>query len=278
MHKRKIIFLDIDGTFTVPLEKPTPLAVEAVREARKNGHKVLLCTGRNMPLISQDILNVGFDGVIASAGSHIEAEGKVILDSLLPEEGVQECMDILHRFGVYCRIEDPYGMYMDLEMEELVRQAVPNQTNSELIRMKKELETGIGIQPYAKYSRMGAYKVCFICMNLHDIEKTKPYLEDRFNYVIHPYASDAVSFNGELIRKGMDKGEGIERICAYYEEEMSATVAFGDSMNDYQMLTCAGTAVAMGNACEELKKIADRICENVENDGVYYELKRMGMI
>lgn len=88
MENRKIIFLDIDGTFTVPLEKPTPLAVEAVRKARENGHKVLLCTGRNMPLISQDILEAGFDGVVASAGSHIEVEGEVILDSLLPEEGV----------------------------------------------------------------------------------------------------------------------------------------------------------------------------------------------
>lgn len=278
MEERKIIFLDIDGTFTVPLEKPTSLAAKAVREAKKNGHKVLLCTGRNMPLISRDILEVGFDGVVASAGSHIEVENKVILDSLLPEEGVQECMDILHRFGVYCRIEDPYGMYMDLEMEDLVRRAVPNRQNSELIRMKKELETGIGIQPYARYLRKGAYKVCFICMDLQDIEKTKPYLEDRFNYVIHPYAPDAASFNGELIRKGLDKGEGMERVCRYYGAEMSDTVAFGDSMNDYQMLACAGTAVAMGNACEKLQKIADRVCESVEDDGVYYELKRMGII
>ena len=114
-------------------------------------------------------------------------------------------------------------------------------------------------------------------MDLQDIEKSKPYLENKFNYVIHPYTPDAVSFNGELIRKGMDKGEGMERVCAYYGAKMTDTVAFGDSMNDYQMFTCAGTAVAMENACEELKKAADRVCESVENDGVYYELKRMGL-
>jgi len=278
MKERKLIFLDIDGTFTVPLEKPTPLAIEAVQRARKNGHKVLICTGRNMPIISQDILKVGFDGVVASAGSHIEVEGKIILDSLLPEETVQECISILHKFGVYCRIEDPYGMYMDWEMEELVRKAVPNGTNSELMRMKKELETGVGIQPYANYSQMGAYKVCFICMDLQDINKTKPYLEQRFNYVIHPYAPDAVSFNGELIRKGMDKGEGMERVCKYYGASMSDTIAFGDSMNDFQMLSCAGIAVAMGNSCNELKEIADVVCENVEDDGIYFEFKRMKLI
>ena len=91
MKNRKIIFLDIDGTFTVPLEKPTPLAIEAVRTARKNGHKVFLCTGRNMPIISQDILEVGFDGIVASAGSHIEVEENV--RNPLPDSEGCKCDD-----------------------------------------------------------------------------------------------------------------------------------------------------------------------------------------
>ena len=68
MADKKIVFLDIDGTFTVPLERPTELVAKAVREARKNGHKVLISTGRNMPIVSRDVLEVGFDGVVASAG------------------------------------------------------------------------------------------------------------------------------------------------------------------------------------------------------------------
>lgn len=45
MADKKIVFLDIDGTFTVPLEKPTELASRAVREARKNGHRILIRQG-----------------------------------------------------------------------------------------------------------------------------------------------------------------------------------------------------------------------------------------
>ena len=71
MADKKIVFLDIDGTFTVPLEKPTELAVRAVREARENGHKVFVSTGRNMPIVSEDVLAAGFDGVVASAGRYI---------------------------------------------------------------------------------------------------------------------------------------------------------------------------------------------------------------
>ncbi|MCI8920007.1 MAG: HAD hydrolase family protein, partial [Eubacterium sp.] len=60
--------------------------------------------------------------------------------------------------------------------------------------------------------------------------------------------------------------------------DMADTVAFGDSMNDQQMLEYAGVAVAMGNSCQELKDIADIVCESVEEDGVYCEFKRMNLI
>ena len=110
MADKKIVFLDIDGTFIVPLEKPTELASRAVREARKNGHRILISTGRNMPIVSEDVLEVGFDGVVASAGRHIEIDGKVIRDSVLPEETIKKCLEIFHRFGIYCRIESPEGI------------------------------------------------------------------------------------------------------------------------------------------------------------------------
>ncbi len=65
---QKLIFLDIDGTLVAAMAEPSALAAKAIQGARGNGHKVFLCTGRNMPIIGSDILSVGFDGIIASAG------------------------------------------------------------------------------------------------------------------------------------------------------------------------------------------------------------------
>ena len=144
MADNKIVFLDIDGTFTVPLEKPTELASRAVREARKNGHRILISTGRNMPIVSEDVLEVGFDGVVASAGRHIEIDGKVIRDSVLPEETIKKCLEIFHRFGIYCRIETPEGIYIDDSLQEILTSATADLSNSELIRMKKELDSDVG--------------------------------------------------------------------------------------------------------------------------------------
>ena len=96
---RKLIFLDIDGTLVCAMQAPSEYVKQAVRGARANGHKVFLCTGRNMPIIGNEILEIGFDGVIASAGSHVETEGKVLFDSLLPEETIQECLRVFHEIG-----------------------------------------------------------------------------------------------------------------------------------------------------------------------------------
>ncbi|MDE6844587.1 MAG: Cof-type HAD-IIB family hydrolase [Lachnospiraceae bacterium] len=276
--ERKLIFLDIDGTLVSAMKEPSVLVTEAVRHARNNGHRVFLCTGRNMAIIGKDILDVGFDGVIASAGGHVEADNVQLFDSLLCEEMIQECLSVFHEHGMYCRIESPEGIYTDPQMEELLRTAKPDKTNSELIRMQKEIEAGIVIKPYEQYPRRGAYKICFTATNLDTIEKTKKYLGDRFNYVVHPYANSTACYNGEIIPKGIDKGIGMELICRHYDADIEDTIAFGDSMNDYEMMKAAGISIAMENACEELKCMADYVCESVENDGIYYEFRRMGLI
>lgn len=272
---RKFIFLDIDGTLVTQMQAPSDHVKKAVRSARSNGHKVFLCTGRNMPIIGQDILEVGFDGVIASAGSHVEVAGKVLYDRILPEETIQECLDIFHKHGMYCRIETPEGIYTDPQMEALLQTVQADASNSELIRMQKEIEAGIAIQPYDRYPKKGAYKICFTSRDLESVEQTKRYLGGRFVYAVHPYADSSSCFNGEIIPKGIDKGKGIELVCSYFGADLKDTIAFGDSMNDYEMMQTAGISVAMGNACEELKKTADYICKNVWEDGIYYEFRRM---
>ena len=156
---KKIVFLDIDGTLISGLTAPSERTVEAVRGARAKGHKILLSTGRNMPIIGRDILDVGFDGVIASAGSHVEVEGRVLFDSILPEETIQECLSVFHAQGMFCRIETAEGIYTDPQMEALLKAVKPDRSNSELIRMQKEIEAGISIHSYQEYPCQGAYKI-----------------------------------------------------------------------------------------------------------------------
>ena len=274
---RKLIFLDIDGTLVFAMAPPSPRVIEAIQGARAKGHKVFLCTGRNMPIIGRDIMDVGFDGVIARAGSHVEAEGHILFDRMLPEDTIQECLSIFHAQGMYCRIETAEGIYTDPQMEELLRSAVADPANSELIRMQEEIASGIPIHPYKDYPCTGAYKICFTSRNQEAIEMTKKYLGERFTYAVHAYGNSSTCFNGEIIPKGTDKGTGMGLVCGYYGARLEDTIAFGDSMNDLEMMEAAGISVAMGNACAALKRMADRVCEDVRADGIYHEFRRMGI-
>ena len=127
----------------------------------------------------------------------------------------------------------------------------------------------------SKYQDQGIHKLCFIAFNREDIEKTKILLPN-YHFIVHEMFSQH-SINGEIIKKGMDKGLAIKKIVETLHMKMEDTIAFGDSMNDYEMLQVCNYGVAMKNACQELKASADNICESVENDGVYYEMERLGL-
>ena len=64
----------------------------------------------------------------------------------------------------------------------------------------------------------------------------------------------------------------------YFGFSLDETIAFGDGGNDVDMLQAAGIGVAMGNASDSVKAVADEVCGSVDEDGIYYYLKEKGLI
>lgn len=100
---------------------------------------------------------------------------------------------------------------------------------------------------------------------------------EQFEFVVHPCGTGTVCYNRVIIPKGINKANRIVLICRYYGADLNYVIAFGGSMNDATMLKRAGLAVAMGNAYDELKGLADIVCEDVARDGVLLAVKRMGL-
>ena len=57
-------------------------------------------------------------------------------------------------------------------------------------------------------------------------------------------------------------------IASHFDLDLSDVIAFGDDINDYDMLKAAGTGVAMGNATNDLKEVADYVTETNDNEGI----------
>ena len=82
----------------------------------------------------------------------------------------------------------------------------------------------------------------------------------------------------DVIEKSASKAEGLRRLCEYWKVPLSQTIAFGDSMNDYEIIRMAGTGVAMGNAREELKQAADYVTAPIGEDGVWKACVHLGLL
>ena len=77
----------------------------------------------------------------------------------------------------------------------------------------------------------------------------------------------------KFTKKGVTKEDSIKIVCDSYKISLSDVIAFGDDYADIGMLKLAGVGVAMGNAIEEVKKIADAVIESNDDDGIAKYLK-----
>ena len=78
----------------------------------------------------------------------------------------------------------------------------------------------------------------------------------------------------DLAPEGVSKASGLEFVCARLGIAAAEVLAVGDGHNDYEMLQWAGRGVAMGQAPERVKGIADAVTGTIECDGLAQELAR----
>ena len=82
----------------------------------------------------------------------------------------------------------------------------------------------------------------------------------------------------DIISKDGGKANGIQKILEVYGFTKEEAIAFGDSDNDLEMLEFAGIGVAMGNAVESVKEVADYVTSHIDEDGIWNACKHFGLI
>ena len=277
---KKIIFLDVDGTISSPKNGVSETVKYAIQKARENGHYVFVCTGRNKVGVSE-LKDIEFDGYICSAGGYIEINNQVIYESHLDVEDLKEVRDVLDKLDVYYNMEATHMTFSDIRLNRMFALGTlgKNASNSELDRLVEQQKDNYNIHTLEEYNEnpLPIHKVCFVALNRESLEVIKEKLSYKYHVIIHElFSSDTI--NGEFIIKGTNKGNAVREVAKYYNISIDDTIAFGDSMNDYEMIRAVKYGVVMENGSAKLKEYASSICEHIDNDGVYHELKRLNII
>ena len=229
---------------------------------------IFLCIGRNRVGI-ESIMSDDFDGCICSAGGYLEIKGEMIETTYLDKEEVEQARKVFEQNHILYNLESTYMTFASEELRHYFAHALLGDegTNSEFERLKEQQKKEYHMVDISKYQDQGIHKLCFIAFNREDIEKTKILLPN-YHFIVHEMFSQH-SINGEIIKKGMDKGLAIKKVVETLHMKMEDTIAFGDSMNDYEIVTTAGLGVAMGNGHPQLKAAADYVTAPIGEDGVY---------
>ena len=274
---RKLIFLDIDGTLTEPGKNvPPESAVDAVRRARERGHKVVLCSGRNYGMLFP-VLRFGFDGLVASAGGYIEYNGQVVYDCPMTPEQQARVLDVFKESGIYRTIGGRNHSYTDEGFKEFLAENTDSKANSELLRWRIQIESELDIRPMSEYDGEPIYGMAFMSRGAERLRKPMELLGEEFDFCIQDEDTCGV-VNGELSSKAFDKGSAVKRLCEFLGVSREDTIAFGDSMNDLEMLKAVGTSVCMANGSPTLLKMAHMVCPPVTEDGLYSGFEKLNLL
>ena len=271
---RKLIFLDVDGTFTAPGGyEPPASAVRAVKRARELGHKVFLCSGRNYGMLSP-LHKYGFDGGIASCGGYVYAGDKVLYDCPLTEEQQEKLITLMSNEGVFLSIEGRDNAYSDERARKFLEQS--DARNYYLLSMIEAVWIGLGPKPLSEYDGCPLYKVVFTCSDVNRIGPAKEALGDELQFIVHDFSEPDCYF-GEIINRKFDKGSAVRLTAEALGFDIADTIGFGDSRIDIEMIEAVGTSVCMGDGSEFLKERSDMVCPAVTDDGLAKAFAELGL-
>ena len=275
----KILLIDIDGTL-VDYENRLPAsAVEAIRRARANGHRVYLCSGRSKAENKQEIWDIGIDGYIGGNGSYVESDGAVVMHQLITADQCRRIVDWLSARGLEFYLESNNGLFASPTFKDVAVQVMAEYSR----RKGREASTDID------------YRQAFPGM----IWEGELYRSDlnKISYVLHRYqdhldaraafpemqhgtwggAGETALF-GDMGVKDITKAHAVETLLAHLGAQKADTIAFGDAKVDIPMFEACALGVAMGSGGEEIKAAADYVTTDVDKDGLYNAFVHLGLI
>ncbi|WP_242324691.1 HAD family hydrolase [Faecalibaculum rodentium] len=278
--KRKIVFLDVDGTLIDYEAKCPDSAKEAVRKAREAGHKVYICTGCSKAEILQRDLPA-LDGMIGGNGAYVEDDGQVVMHQGLTAQQTRDIVDWCRKRGLGLYLESNAGMFCDDNMIVQGPEAMVKYTmgkGADLSQAKDSSSQFLSQMIHLPYEDMGrddVNKISFILSDYQDHLDSATRFPDLIANTWGGKGEHALY--GDLGPAGITKKHAIEVLLTHLGADAADTISFGDAKIDLSMFELCAYNVAMGNGGPEIKAAADLVTADVNDDGLYKAFESLGL-
>ena len=264
MKNYKLIVTDMDGTVLGEDHKITEENKIALKEAEKMGIKVVFATGRFHDSAKEHINFLDNTmPIISSNGAIIKhpITNKVLYSNFIDKDICLKIMDTMDRYNLKYQVYTDEKILQKYETEEEMRFMKEfiekNFSDKTEIIFKKDLRDDIKNSNVLKFNIIEMENPVLL-------NKAKADLQTINNIEITSSWKD----NLEVMSKGSHKGKAVEYLSNLLGIDRDQIIAFGDNYKDLSRIEFAGTGVAMGNAEEDVKSIANHITDKNGNSGV----------
>jgi len=259
--KRKMIAFDYDmtlydhATWSIPES-----ASRALLKLKQRGNILVLATGRDMDnYYSRDMINsLNMDARIEQNGTKIIAGNELIYDHRMEKNLLGRLLD----YGIakqYC-LGVTAGNYDYYTCPDILND----------IDIRRFGKCKRNFKPPELIRDMDIRTILFWGNDDQKTDLEEHFPEAKFRrFDVH---------GADVMEKECSKANGLRLLCRHYDVDISDTFSFGDSMNDMEILETAGTGIAMGNSCAELKEEADYVTTAIGEDGIWNACIHFGLI
>ena len=257
-----MLVLDIDGTLVGSDKTISEKTREAIIKAQQRGKIVAIASGRSIAGIRKTASNISLEQyggyVIAYNGTTVVncKTGECIYNQMVPKELVKPVYEAAKRVnaGIVIYNDNTKEMISGNGLNEYIKidAEACNVTINEVSDFVKAVNF-----PFNKFLLSGKPE------HMAEVEKI---MAKEFGDRLNVFRSDP--FYVELLPRYVDKGVAVEKLVKHLDIQREKVICIGDSYNDLPMLRFAGMGVAMGNAQQEVKEMADYVTASNDEDGI----------
>ncbi len=249
----KLVATDIDGTIFIPEKEFTTGVKKCINDLCNRGVKVVLVTGRMNAAASKIARDLGLDTPIVSyQGGLVVENGKTLYERYLTEDQTERILKWANEVNIHINLYNDDILYSENDCYEVQRYC-------------NNLHTERTIKPFSEIKKDKINKL--LAIDYSNPDRITRYEKELQNIFTDLYIVKSTPYFLEFSNPEASKKCAVEFLQNYWGLNKEEILTIGDQNNDIALLQAGGVKVAMGNATDELKEIADYITESVYDDG-----------